>query len=114
MGITSCENATTNRARRELNATPGGDQRHELSARLKDAAKSISTTERYSHLGANGLQPYYVELAACVIDGFVTRVVTSKRPEGGTDSSELIENIWWRRADSNCGPRDYETLALTN
>ena len=21
---------------------------------------------------------------------------------------------WWRRADSNCGPRDYETLALTN
>jgi hypothetical protein len=24
----------------ELSATPGGDQRHELSARLKDAAKS--------------------------------------------------------------------------
>jgi integrase len=24
--------------------------------------KSIVTTERYSHLGANGVQPYYVEL----------------------------------------------------
>jgi integrase-like protein len=34
--------------------------------------KSIVTTERYSHLGANGLRPYYGELAMAVAPGFVT------------------------------------------
>jgi site-specific recombinase XerD len=34
--------------------------------------KSILTTERYSHLGANGRQPYYAELAHAVAAGFVT------------------------------------------
>ncbi len=27
---------------------------------------------------------------------------------------EVIETVWWRRADSNRGPRDYETLALAS
>jgi hypothetical protein len=45
--------------------------------------KGISTTERYSHLSANGLQPYYVELAACVIDGFVTRSCNKQASGGG-------------------------------
>ena len=39
--------------------------------------KSITTTERYSHLGRNGSHPYYFELAACVVNGFVPRFVTS-------------------------------------
>src|SRR5215471_18310517 len=42
--------------------------------------KSITTTERYSHLGQNGSDPYF-ELAACVVNGFVPRVVTSQASE---------------------------------
>lgn len=34
--------------------------------------KSIVTTERYSHLGANGRRLYYSELAQAVAAGFVT------------------------------------------
>jgi hypothetical protein len=26
----------------------------------------------------------------------------------------LIRRMWWRRADSNCGPTDYETVALAS
>ena len=33
--------------------------------------KSILTTERYSHLGGNGMRPYYAELAKAVTGGFV-------------------------------------------
>jgi site-specific recombinase XerD len=39
--------------------------------------KSITTTERYSHLGHNGQHPYYFELARCCSNGFVPRFVTS-------------------------------------
>jgi site-specific recombinase XerD len=35
--------------------------------------KSITTTERYSHLGQNGSHPYYFELASCVVNRFVPR-----------------------------------------
>ena len=76
--------------------------------------KSIITTERYSHLGSKGLHPYYSELAAHFSDGFVTRFVTSEHGETPQGSPQAVENEWWRRADSNRGPRDYETLALTN
>ena len=45
--------------------------------------KSIATTERSSHLGANGMQPYYGEIASAVAAGFVTsgRVVANS-PQG--------------------------------
>lgn len=38
--------------------------------------KSIVTTERYSHLGGNGRQPYYTELARAMAGGFVVSEVT--------------------------------------
>jgi len=76
--------------------------------------KSVTTTERYSHLGQNGMHPYYVELAGCVSGGFVPRFVPRQAPKDPSKGPQIIENEWWRRADSNCGPRDYETLALTN
>ncbi|PWT98983.1 MAG: hypothetical protein C5B51_28145 [Terriglobia bacterium] len=72
--------------------------------------KSITTTERYSHLGANGQHPYYFELARCVSNGFVPRFVTSESSEEVADSSQVIEGKWWRRGDSNAGPRDYESF----
>ena len=76
--------------------------------------KSITTKERYSHLGQNGSHPDYFELAACVVNGFVPRFVTSPVSGGASEPTQVIEKEWWRRADSNCGPRDYETLALAN
>ena len=27
---------------------------------------------------------------------------------------KLVQNIWWARQDSNLGPKDYESSALTN
>jgi hypothetical protein len=81
------------------------------------AFKSITTTERYSHLGQNGQEPYYFELAQCVSNGFVPRFVTSA-PENalrnGSELTEVVEDKWWRRGDSNARPRDYETLALAS
>lgn len=29
------------------------------------------------------------------------------------DGSTVLLRVWWLEADSNCRPRDYETLALT-
>ena len=72
--------------------------------------KSIITTERYSHLGENGLQPYYIELASYVSSGFVPRFVTRQGPSAAEKPPQVIDEKWWRRADSNRGPRDYETL----
>jgi len=66
--------------------------------------KSITTTERYSHLGRNGSHPYYFELAACVVNGFVPRFVTSPSSEGGPEPAQVVENEWWRRGDSNARP----------
>ena len=43
------------------------------------------------------------------------RLTFNKHRFGGpTDSMQTVEENWWRRADSNCGPRDYETLALAS
>jgi site-specific recombinase XerD len=79
--------------------------------------KSIVTTERYSHLGANGLRPYYRELAKAVAGGvansgaaenspatqdapsaaranareFVTTLVTSGVLEDGANAPEPVE-----------------------
>jgi Phage integrase family len=76
--------------------------------------KSVMTTERYSHLGHNGQHRYYFELARYASNGFVTRFVTSEAPQAPANSSQVIENEWWRRGDSNARPRDYETLALAS
>jgi site-specific recombinase XerD len=76
--------------------------------------KSITTTERYSHLGHNGSHSYYFELAASVVNNFVPRFVTSPLCQGVPESLEAVENTWWRRGDSNARPRDYETLALAS
>jgi hypothetical protein len=40
--------------------------------------KSITATERYSHLGHNARAPYYAELAGAVVEGFVPS--TLQRP----------------------------------
>jgi hypothetical protein len=71
--------------------------------------KSIITTERYSHLGQNGVQPYYIELAKYVSSGFVPRFVTSASESEVEKSEEVVEESWWPRSDSNARPRDYET-----
>jgi len=76
--------------------------------------KSITTTERYSHLGRNGQNSAYLELARSVSENFVPRFVPSSVSEGLSQQAQLVEREWWRRGDSNAGPRDYETLALTN
>ena len=72
--------------------------------------KSITTTERYSHLGQNGSNPYSLDLTTSVAKGFVP----SPASEGVADSPQAIEKEWWRRGDSNARPRDYETLALAS
>jgi site-specific recombinase XerD len=55
--------------------------------------KSIVTTERYSHLGANGLQPYYMELAKAVASGFVTTLVPSPAVIEGRASLQVVEGF---------------------
>ena len=40
--------------------------------------------------------------------------VQNRRIEKRQQELEVIEKMWWRRADSNRGPRDYETLALAS
>ena len=77
--------------------------------------KSIVTTERYSHLGNAGVHPAYVRLAR-FLNEFLPTGLPKEDLEGQNEerkSLEVIENQWWRRTDSNCRPRDYETLALT-
>ena len=54
--------------------------------------KSIVTTERYSHLGANGLRPYYGELAKAVAIGFVTTLVTTAFSEEGAKYPQALRN----------------------
>jgi hypothetical protein len=52
--------------------------------------KSITTTERYSHLGHNGQHPYYFELARCCLNGFVPRFVTSPSPDALANPRKLL------------------------
>jgi len=52
--------------------------------------KSITTTERYAHLGQNGSNPFYFELAMWVAKGFVPRFVTSPFPEKVADPRKLL------------------------
>jgi hypothetical protein len=63
--------------------------------------RRIITTERYSHLGQNGVQPYYIELAKYVFSGSVPRFVTSAPESEDEKSEEVVEESWWRRSDSN-------------
>ena len=53
--------------------------------------KSVVTTERYSHLGANGFRPYYADLAKAVTRGFVTTLVTSPTGPGQGDTTQVVE-----------------------
>jgi len=78
--------------------------------------KSVTTTERYSHLGNAGVHPAYVRLANFFNEFVPTGLPSEPTEEEKREQEELqmIENTWWRRADSNCGPRDYETLALAS
>ena len=43
--------------------------------------ESIMTTERYSHLGANGLRPYYLELAKAVAGAFAMNSTIADAPQ---------------------------------
>ena len=51
--------------------------------------KSIVTTERYSHLGGNGMRPCYEHLAKAVANGFVT--VTTQVSAPSTNLPQIIE-----------------------
>ena len=53
--------------------------------------KSIVTTERYSHLGGNGMRPYYADLAKAVANGFVTTLVTTQVSALSADHPQIIE-----------------------
>ena len=53
--------------------------------------KSIVTTERYSHLGGNGMRPYYADLAKAVANGFVTTLVTTQVSALSADRPQIIE-----------------------
>ena len=53
--------------------------------------KSIVTTERYSHLGGNGMQPYYADLAKSVANGFVTTLVTTEVSAPSANDSQVVE-----------------------
>jgi len=55
--------------------------------------KSIVTTERYSHLGGNGLRPYYLDLAKAVANGFVTTLVTTDVSAPSKNHPQVIEGI---------------------
>ena len=55
--------------------------------------KSIVTTERYSHLGGNGLRSYYVDLAKAVANSFVTTLVTTDVSVPSKNHSQVIEGI---------------------
>jgi Phage integrase family len=55
--------------------------------------KSIVTTERYSHLGANGHRSYYAQLAKAVSGGFVTTLVTSPSTEKQHNVPQVVENL---------------------
>ena len=78
--------------------------------------KSITTTERYSHLGNSGVHPAYARLSSFLNDFLPTGIPTepSEAEKREREELEVIEKMWWRRADSNRGPRDYETLALAS
>jgi hypothetical protein len=73
--------------------------------------KSITTTERYSHLGQNGAHPYYFELAGCVVNGFVPRFVTSPSSAGMTESAQVVEQEWRRGSESNRRIRVLQSFA---
>ena len=53
--------------------------------------KSIVTTERYSHLGGNGMHAYYAELANAVAGGFVTTRVTNGELAPSANSVQVID-----------------------
>ena len=55
--------------------------------------KSIVTTERYSHLGGNGMRGYYADLAKAVAGGFVTSPVTTGVSDPSPNHAQLIERI---------------------
>jgi hypothetical protein len=72
--------------------------------------KSITTTERYSHLGNAGVHPAYTRLANFLNDFLPTGLPTepSEAEKREREELEVIETMWWRRGDSNARPRDYE------
>jgi len=55
--------------------------------------KSILTTERYSHLGTNGVKPYYIELARVMSGSFVINSVITGAKEGAPETLQIIERI---------------------
>jgi site-specific recombinase XerD len=66
--------------------------------------KSIVTTERYSHLGSNGQQVYYDELASAVAGGFVT----SGRLVANSTQAPIAQNV------PNASTRDFVTTRVTS
>jgi site-specific recombinase XerD len=55
--------------------------------------KGIVTTERYSHLGSNGMRPHYAHLAEAVAEGFVTTRVTSGLGTPSLDVVQVVETL---------------------
>ena len=78
--------------------------------------KSITTTERYSHLGNAGVHPAYGRLVKFLNDFLPTGLPNepSEAEKRDREALQVVENNWWRRGDSNARPRDYETLALAS
>jgi len=79
--------------------------------RSTEGHKSITTTERYSHLGNAGVHTAYPRLVKFLND-FVPTGVPNELSEAEKEERKELEavgNNWWRRGDSNARPRDYET-----
>ena len=66
--------------------------------------KSIVTTERYSHLGANGRRLYYSKLAQAVAAGFVTSGVVVVH----TPQALIRQNLRYQSAE------DFLTTRVTS
>lgn len=105
------------------------DLRHTFASRLAMAGVDIRTiqelmghrtamTMRYAHLSpAHKLDA--VRRLERNQTGTTTGTSPQSEPEVATSEAdatarEVGEKRKWRRAESNCGPRDYETLALAN
>jgi hypothetical protein len=78
--------------------------------------ETLGMTLRYSHLSpAHQLDAVRRLDAAPTATATATQEPVELRPTA--DGAEVMDfplEMKWRRAESNCGPRDYETLALAN
>jgi integrase len=78
--------------------------------------KSILTTMRYAHLAPEGL----TEAVQLLVRRTSTATSTDRNGprismlQDGPNPLALQEDSWWAHQDSNLGPTDYESAALTN